>query len=264
MTDQAPTLVADLWARVPAEAQQALPGLLLALGLVLAGWLLAVVLRRGARRAAGWLNCALPGRAWPASAGGRWAGAAAYWVTLAVFALLALQSLSPAAFVGGLAYVQAQFPRLLAALLIVASGLVLGVLARSLTQLATHSRGVARGVQYAVVAVSVITAADQMGFQVTFLVVLGAVAAGAVLGGLALGAGLGSRHLVADLVGSQHLRRAFRPGEVVRVAGYEGRILEHTATGLLLDAREGRVWVPGHYFNREPIVAVRERAEDRE
>jgi small-conductance mechanosensitive channel len=264
MTEEGPLLVGELWGRLPPELREALPGVTLALGLLVAGWLLAVGLRRMAWRVAALLNRAFPGRARPAPAGGRWAGLAAYWATLAVFALLAVLALSPATFLGGLDFLNAVFPRFLAALLVLGSGLVLGVLARSLTQLTARNREVARGVQYAVVAVAAVTAADQLGFQVTFLVVLGAVAAGALLGGLALAAGLGSRHLVADLVGARQLQGAFRPGEVVRVAGYEGRILEHTATGLLLDCREGRVWVPGHYFHREPIVALRERADDRE
>lgn len=264
MTEDGPLLVGDLWGRLPPELREALPGLLLALGLLAAGWLLALGLRRLTWRVAAMLNRTFPGRARPAPAGGRWAGRAVYWATLGVFALLAVLALSPATFVGGLDFLQALLPRLLAALLVVGSGLVLGVMGRSLTQLATRNRGVARGVQYAVVSVAAVTAADQLGFQVTFLMVLGAVAAGTLLGGLALGAGLGSRHLVADLVGARYLQSAFRTGEVVRVAGHEGRILEHTTTGLLLDSREGRVWVPGHYFHREPIVAVRERADDRE
>jgi small-conductance mechanosensitive channel len=264
MTEESPLLVSDLWQQLSPGVREALPGLLLSLALLAAGWVLAVALRRLARRGAAWIGRSLPIHLRPLPSGGLWLPNGVYWATLIVFALLALQALSPATFLTGLAFAETLVPRLVAALLIVASGLILGAMGRSLIQLATGSRGLARTGQYTAVAVAVVTAADQLGFQVTFLVVLGAVAAAALLGGLALGAGLGSRNLVADLVGAQYLQRTFGVGETVRVAGYEGRILEHTATGLLLDSPEGRVWVPGQYFNREPIVALREDQGERD
>ena len=45
-------------------------------------------------------------------------------------------------------------------------------------------------------------------------------------------------------------------GKTVRVAGVEGRIIEISQTGVLLDAPEGRVLVPASKFSEEASVLV--------
>ena len=49
-------------------------------------------------------------------------------------------------------------------------------------------------------------------------------------------------------------------GQRVRVAGYEGNIVDLTAVSLVLETDEGRVTLPGKVFNEEPIVLVMARS----
>jgi hypothetical protein len=40
------------------------------------------------------------------------------------------------------------------------------------------------------------------------------------------------------------------------VAGFEGRIVEVSATSLVLESKEGRVALPGRVYHDEPIVLI--------
>jgi hypothetical protein len=54
----------------------------------------------------------------------------------------------------------------------------------------------------------------------------------------------GARTYVANLIGGHHLRQAFSVSQTVRVAGFEGRILELTPVTLSLETEDGRVTLP--------------------
>jgi small-conductance mechanosensitive channel len=67
---------------------------------------------------------------------------------------------------------------------------------------------------------------------------------------------LGARSYVANLIGAHYLRQAFEVGQRVRVSGFEGRIVEVSATSLVLETQEGRVALPGRVYHDEPIVLL--------
>jgi len=77
-----------------------------------------------------------------------------------------------------------------------------------------------------------------------------------VLGGVTIAVSLGARGYVANLIGAHYLRQAFQVGQRVRVGGFDGRILDVTATSLVLETAEGRVALPGRVYHDEPIVLV--------
>ena len=91
---------------------------------------------------------------------------------------------------------------------------------------------------------------------------LGTVVAGALAGGLVLAASLGSGTFVANLIGAHHLRQQYRPGQLLRVGDYEGRVLVITPTTLVLDCPEGRVSLPGKAFNEQSIILRPEGSAD--
>ena len=45
-------------------------------------------------------------------------------------------------------------------------------------------------------------------------------------------------------------------GQVIRVGGHEGRILEITPIAVILEVESGRVTVPGRLFDEEPSLLV--------
>jgi small-conductance mechanosensitive channel len=149
-----------------------------------------------------------------------------------------------------------------AGLLIILAGVLLSGFARDLTVAAlatlpeTQRSQIGRLVQGAVLVTAAVMGADQIGIEITFLVVLAAVTTSAVIGGVALAVSLGARSYVANLIGAHYLRHAFEPGQRVRIGSTEGTILELTAVSLVLETDQGRASIPAKVYNEETIVLL--------
>ena len=245
------------------------PNLLAAIALLLVGWLLARLLRLLAIKAARVLEALLARFAGPGGAErmrfGRPAallGAVVFWVVLLVFVTSAAEVLGLQMFTGWLARLVEYLPTLAAGLLIVVAGYVLAGFVADLVGAAAARRApaqrnaLARLAQGATLVMAILVGADQIGIKVTWLAILAAIGLSALLGGVTLAVSLGARGYVANLIGAHYLRQAFEVGQRVRVAGFEGRILEVTPTALVLETAEGRVSLPGRVFNDEPIVLL--------
>ncbi|WP_372659203.1 hypothetical protein [Hydrogenophaga sp.] len=243
-----------------------LPQLLEALALLLVGWLLARLLRLATRRGAGLLDTLIVRTA----GHGRWRvgrfasllGSLVYWVVLLFFVTAATQTLGLTTFTDWLAKLLDHLPLVVAGLLIMTagyllSGLVAQVVQTTATALAPPQRAaLARVAQGATLVVALLVGADQMGLKVTWLAIFAALLLVSVLGGLALAVSLGARSYIANLIGAHYLGQALRVGQRVRVAGHEGRIVDLTATSLVLETPEGRVMLPGRLYHDEAIVVM--------
>jgi hypothetical protein len=244
-----------------------LPQLLEALALLLIGWLLARLLRLASVRGAGLLD-ALIARTTGAT---RWRigarsaavlGTVVYWVVLLFFVTAATQTLGLQTFTDWLARLLDHLPTLAAGLLIVGAGYVLSGFVAELvmataTALAPPQRlALARVAQAATLVVAMLVGADQIGLKVTWIAILAAVLVATVMGGVTISVSLGARGYVANLIGAHYLRQAVRLGQRVRVAGHEGRIVDVTATSLVLETGDGRVVLPGRVYHDEAIVLI--------
>jgi small-conductance mechanosensitive channel len=87
-------------------------------------------------------------------------------------------------------------------------------------------------------------------------VVFVAAVAAAIVGGVALSVGLGARDYIANLIGAHYLRQALPAGQTVRIGEFEGRVIEVTATALILETVNGRVSVPARVYNEQPITVI--------
>jgi hypothetical protein len=249
---------------------QQLPALLGAVLLVVVGWVLARIVRAVALRALLVLGVVLArvlrtGERRYLDRSAAVLATILFWIVLLVFVTAATQVLGLATFAAWLSRLLDYLPTLLAGLLIVAAGWVISRFAGDLV-LATAVRLepaqrtiLARASQAAILAAAILVGADQVGVKVTFLVILVAALAVAVVGGVTLSVSLGARGYVANLIGAHSLRQGFEVGERIRVLGFEGRILEITATSLVLETDEGRVTLPGRLYHDEPILLVARR-----
>ena len=245
------------------------PNLLAAVALLVVGWLLARLLRFAAIRAARVVEALLGRLAGPAGAEllrfGRPAavlGAVVFWLVMLVFVTSAAEVLGLQVFTGWLARLVDYLPTLAAGLLIVVAGYVLAGFVADLVGAAAarlppaQRNALARLAQGATLVMAILVGADQIGIKITWLAILAAIGLSGLLGGVMLAVSLGARGYVANLIGAHYLRQAFEVGQRVRVAGFEGRILEVTPTALVLETGEGRVSLPGRVFNDEPIVLL--------
>ncbi|MCC6533457.1 MAG: mechanosensitive ion channel [Burkholderiales bacterium] len=245
------------------------PSVLGAVLLILAGWLLARITRALAMRAVllvetlaariGTQSAAEPLRLRRAS---MVIGEIVFWTVMLVFVTAATDVLELTSFTDWLARLVGYLPTLAAGVLIVIAGYVLSrfvsnlVLAASPRIDAAHRALLARVAQVTILTGAILVGADQIGIRITFLAIFAAAIGGVIAGGVALAVGLGARDYIANLIGAHYLRQAFAVGQTVRTAGHQGRILEITATALILETAEGRVTLPGRIYNDQPIAVL--------
>lgn len=247
---------------------QYLPSVAGAFLLLLVGWLIARVLRSLAIRTTLIVDRMLARLAAPGSSersrlpqsSAKIFGSIVFWVVLLFFVTAATQVLGLQAFTAWLAGVANYMPTLFAGALIIAAGFLLSRLARDVITATSAIAGrrqrelLGRTVQVVILVTALLVGADQIGIKVTFLVIIAAVAGGAMAASVALALSLGARNYVANLIGGHHFRQMFSVGQQVKVAGFEGRILEFTPVAVILETEEGRVTLPAKVFGEEAVV----------
>jgi len=268
--------LANAFSQLGAQLAEHAPKLLGALLLLLVGWLIARLLRGLAVKLMHVLELVLH-RLWRGPAGRasvlpsasvEMVGTILFWVVIVFFAAAAAHVLGLEAFSSWLQDLMAYLPTLVAGLLIILAGVLLSGLARDLTVAAlaalpdSQRLQLGRIVQGAVLVTAIVMGADQIGIEITFLVVLAAVTTSAIIGGVALALSLGARTYVANLIGAHYLRHAFEPGQRVRIGTTEGRILELTAVSVVLETDQGRANIPAKVYNEETIVLLSEKGAD--
>lgn len=246
-----------------------LPSLLGALLLIVLGWLVARLLRALTMRAVLLIETlvtrlstqqgAEPLRMRRASAV---IGAIVFWGVLLVFVTAATRVLELTSFTDWLDRLVGYLPTLTAGVLIFVAGYLLARFAADLVAAASHRfeaqqrRLLARVVQVTILTGAILVGADQIGIKITFLAIFAAAIAAVIGGALALAVGLGARDYVANLIGAHYMRQAFATGQTIRAGEFQGRILDITATSVVLETSEGRVSVPARIYNDRPIVVL--------
>lgn len=195
-------------------------------------------------------------------------GTLVFWAVVLFFATAATHVLGLETFTLWLARLLDYLPALLAGLMVIVVGLVLARITGDLIRdaggpLSSEQRRLAaRAAQICILVAAVLVAADQIGVRVTFLAIFVGIAAGTVAGGIVLAVSLGARTHVANLIGAQRLRHDYLPGQRIRVAGFEGRILELTEQSVVIETIEGRVALPGRLFSEHPVLLVAQGDRD--
>ncbi len=246
-----------------------LPSLIGAIALLVIGWVSARLLRKLAIRLSLGLDHMMDRlhrrkgltRARVPSASAQIIGSVVFWVVMLIFLTAATQLLGLAVFSTWLRHVVEYLPTLIAGGLIVLAGFVVSALAKDMvvaaTPVAENQRLLlGRIVQGIILASAIVIGAQQIGIDVTFLVIIAAVIAVTLFGGVALAVSLGARNYVSNLIGAHYLRQSYQIGQTVRVGEHQGKILDLTPTVLVLETPEGRVTVPAKVFNEHPIVLL--------
>jgi small-conductance mechanosensitive channel len=248
-----------------------LPNVLGAFLLLLVGWIVAYVLRSlavrlthlGERTLARVSSNREPPPTHLPTASAKILGSVVFWVVVLFFLTAATQVLGLDTFTAWLARVVDYLPTVFAGALIVLAGFLVSRLAREVVEAATAASAnerqrvlIGRVVQAAILITAILVGAEQVGIKVTFLVILAAAAGIALVGAVALALSLGARDYVANLIGAHYLRQRYSVGQQIRIAEFEGRILELTDTAVVLETAEGRASLPAKVFNEQPIVQV--------
>jgi len=252
-----------------------MPSLIAALLLVAAGWLLARLARRAARELASlankFLSHSLHRRA---AADARLSlafitviGELAFWLVLILALVLAAGVVGVGSVGHWLNQIVTHLPSLIVGLAIVIVGYFLSVYLRELVTSSGRDRGTSAApalgqiVQVTTLTVALIIGLDQAGVDVLILIVLVAIAAGALVAGTVLTFAAGSRNYVSNLIGARNARTVLQPGLRIRIGELEGEVLEISATHIALDTAEGKTLVPARDLHTRTVVIVTPAAE---
>jgi small-conductance mechanosensitive channel len=187
-----------------------------------------------------------------------------FWAVFVFFVAAATERLGLPVIGYVLATVGAYLPRVVAMVFVVMLGLLIADLARNaVTGAAAAARmsgasTLGRLAQLAILLATAIIAFEQLGITTTFVVVIIAIVLGGIFFGAALAFGLGARTTVSNILASYYVLKTFRVGQSVRVGEVQGRIIEITATSVLLATPAGQVVVPAKEFSERPSVMLAE------
>lgn len=272
------TALQDVLSAFLGKASQFLPKLVGALLLLLVGWLLARLLRSIGTNVVMTLERVLSQSSIARTGtsvrlpliSARMLGSILFWLVLLFFVTAATEVMGLDIFTAWLAQLVGYLPTVAAGGLIIIVGVLASRMARQLVEAApvgevrAQRELLGRMVQAVILITAILVGADQIGIRVTFLVVMAAVIVAALVGAAALAVSLAARSYVANLIGSHYLRQTYSIGQQVRVDGHEGKILDMSATSLVLETRDGRVSLPAKLFNDSAIVLLVDRPNEGE
>jgi small-conductance mechanosensitive channel len=195
-------------------------------------------------------------------------GNVVFWIIILFFLATATRVLGLHTFTTWLGGVVDYLPTVFAGALIIIAGYLVSQIARDITQTAAvntdERRSVLIGkiVQVGIFTTAILVGAEQIGIKITFLIVIVAAIGFALIGAVTLSLSLGARDYVANLIGAHYLRKRYNIGQRIRVAGFEGRILELADTEIILETAEGRTSLPANVYNKESITLVIDGVKD--
>jgi small-conductance mechanosensitive channel len=239
------------------------PRLAGAAGLLVVGWLLALLMRMLASRLITALGRMVPHRmlrrGLPQLTIERQVsdviGLIVFWAVLLFFLAAAADTLGVPVLSTSLVGFGFYIPRLIGAILIAVFGLVLGNLAREAVTAAASAAGapfaaaVGQIIRAAILIAAGLVAVAELGIDITLLTAVLSVTLLAVLGAFSLAFGLGARTAVSNIIGAHYLRQTFRIGEEVRFGDIEGTIMNITTVSVIVRVAEGEMVIPAKQFS---------------
>ncbi|HUF18456.1 MAG TPA: hypothetical protein VMS12_10475, partial [Thermoanaerobaculia bacterium] len=158
------------------------------------------------------------------------AGGIVFWIVFPLFLLLALSVFGLPILAEWFEGLTDYLPNVLAAAGTVLLGVLVGRFVKMSLQATAgrmgfrRSEALGRSAQIIIIVLSVIVAVDQVGLDITLLVIITGIILAATLGGAALSFGLGARTAVANLIGCHYLSKWYRIGQTIRIGDVEGKI----------------------------------------
>ena len=254
---------------------QHLPSVIGATVLIITGWVTASLLRAGCRRLMPRLYALIPSgsfqRTLKNSGVDRLAAESAagivYFAIWLLFLAAATETVGLPVISTLISAIAQYLPTVLAAVLVVLGGIVLGNIARATIATTVGSAGAANGpflgnlARLGILLITGVVAIDQIGIDSTFLMISIAIAMSATAGGLALGFGLGSRAIVGNLMAMHYISQSYRIGQRIRIGAVDGRIVQIGGNSVVLDTQQGRAFVPASQFSEVTSVLLPEKEQ---
>lgn len=247
-----------------------LPSLFGALAILVVGWLVARLIRAAAQRILSGLNRVLERMFQtgllesirvPLGASSI-LGEVAFWVIIFSTLTLSARVAQLPAISNSLHEIVLFIPEILFGLSMIGVGYLISAVVAEQVEQSTRSANSSQSrllgllAQGAVFLIASIIGLNQIGVDVTFLIVLSSVAIAAVLLAFSMAFGLGSRDYMRNLISARSLRRTLSAGLLLRIGDVEGELLEITQTHIALDTEHGRALVPAHIAEKDGVLII--------
>lgn len=240
------------------------PKLLVALALLLIGWLVAALLARASSSIVSLTGKALgkliPGYVQRQTVTLRQSyhhvmSKIIFWLVMLFFIAAACNALGLNFFARWLEAFFNYFPQFIAGIAIIVGGYMLSRIVKVMVVTTAGSANfkqtelLGTSAQVAVFFTALVVGVEQLGINVQFLTQLFITVSAVLIAGFSLAFALGARQLVENIIGIQQARRRFKIGDSIALGDAEGILIEITATALVLEADEKTFNVPGHFYS---------------
>lgn len=271
------SVLADSFEQALSYTLAYLPQLLGALCFLIGGWLVATLLSKTLLTLVGLLN-RLISRISPAiirekrselkPSQQRLLSKVVFWLVMLFFIAAAANTLGLDFFAATLASVIAYLPRLLAGILIILAGFLVGGIAQGMARPALDSAGLknseatASVIRLAVIFTTLVIGVEQIGIKIHFITNIVVVLLGVLSAGIALAFGLGCRDLLANIAGARQARKHVKIRDHISINGKQGVLIDFTATMLILENDAGRTLLPAKEFLSSAVLIQSDQEND--
>lgn len=186
----------------------------------------------------------------------------AYWIIVLLFLRAALASLKLPSVADLLDRLLIYLPNLFIAVLFIIAGTILGNSLRDKISESAHSTGfrqaevLGAAVRAGIIVLAVLVGLSQIGLDVRLFELILIIFVASLSGSIALAFGLGAGSTVSNIISARYVRKNYRVGQRIRIQEMQGNILEILPTGIVLETKSGRTFVPAKIFDEEASVLL--------
>jgi small-conductance mechanosensitive channel len=191
-----------------------------------------------------------------------------FWLSLLFFLVLAIHILQLEFLSTFLQNVLENIPHLAIAIFIIFTSFFLGSISRQLVTTAftamqvEHAELLGKAVKMLIVSMGLLLGVAQIGIDVSFLTTVISISIAAALGALALAFGIGAQSYVANILSSTQIRKIYQNDDTVMIDNRSGKIIEITATMIILQSEAGQISIPAKLFLEKASLLINPEEND--
>jgi len=244
------------------------PKLILGLFVLLIGYIIARIVQSLVTRIIGYLNRTINNRLKSQllqvnmDSSKTYVGKTFYWIIIIIFVSLFTEILGLPVITLWLKGLSEYLPNILAAVIIIFSGIIFGRLVSDLVRNGALKAGISNSntlsklTRYVIMIIAIIIAIDQIGFDITFLTQLIYILLATFLIGAALAFGIGAKTSVSNILAAYYVNRSFKEGDIIRMGKHEGEIIKLSSTSITLKTELGEVNIPAKEFHEKQSILI--------
>ena len=187
-----------------------------------------------------------------------------YWIIIFFFLTIATETSGLPVITTLFSSILNYLPKIVVAVLICVIGIIGGVILRDLITSTATSAGITYGGilgkigQFILLSISILIGINYVGIDITILTNIILILLSAILFGAALAFALGAKTSVSNILATHYLQKRYKIGQIIKINNIEGRIIKITPTNVIIETSEGQVCVPSAHFSECQSILVKE------